>query len=121
MVRRSFWWWSSEIDVARVSPVQGLDQKIYTAAEKEEFRNNPSSLLYYRQTIERGNNRLFPLFLQGSDESKATTAQMVDAMKGKLNDQKLENLLIPSWSVGCRRVSCSSQNAGFFRFELTIF
>jgi hypothetical protein len=110
----------SEIDIARVSPVQGLEQKIYTAAEKEEFRRNPSSLLQYRQKIERGNNRLFPLFLQGSDENKATTTHMVDAMKGKLNDQKLENLLIPSWSVGCRRVS-SFHNAGFSRCELTTY
>ena len=88
-----------------VSPVQGLEQHIYRPEELTEFQLKPEALLQYRQMIERGLNGQFDIFLHDTQVQKDTHAHMVNAMKEKLHDTKLEDTLIPSWDVGCRRLT----------------
>jgi cation diffusion facilitator CzcD-associated flavoprotein CzcO len=88
-----------------VSPVQGLEQHIYSEQEKMDFANKPGTLLEYRKDIERGLNGQYGIFLKNSKINNDTHEYMMSQMKEKLNDPFLEEKLIPNWSVGCRRLT----------------
>jgi hypothetical protein len=88
-----------------VSPVQGLEQHIYTDAEKKEFEEKPQVLTDYRKSIETGLNSQFGIFIKNSQPSNDTHTYMLEQMKLKLNNKYLEEKLIPEWSVGCRRMT----------------
>ncbi|KAK1767240.1 putative sterigmatocystin biosynthesis monooxygenase stcW [Phialemonium atrogriseum] len=88
-----------------VSPVQGLEQHLYSEEEKAEFVNTPDALLKYRKIIETGLNGMFGIFLKGNKVNNDTREYMLAQMKEKLNDPYLEKKLIPEWSVGCRRLT----------------
>jgi len=86
-----------------VSPIQGLNQHVFTAEEKERFANKPGELLNYRKGIERGLNGQFGIFLKDTKTNKDTEAYMRSSMKEKLQNEFLEQKLIPDFAVGCRR------------------
>ncbi|KAI9371751.1 hypothetical protein BJX61DRAFT_548104 [Aspergillus egyptiacus] len=88
-----------------VSPVQGLEQHIFSDEEKQAFANSPEMLTEYRKEIERGMNGQFGIFLRDSPGQKQTREYMIQQMKEKLRNADLENVLIPEWSVGCRRIT----------------
>ncbi|KAH7032597.1 uncharacterized protein B0I36DRAFT_240445 [Microdochium trichocladiopsis] len=88
-----------------VSPVPGLEQKIFTDQEKSEFANVPGKLTDYRKGIESGLNGQFGLFLQNNKINLETREYMINAMKEKINDPYLESKIIPEWSLGCRRLT----------------
>ncbi|KAE9978465.1 hypothetical protein EG328_001463 [Venturia inaequalis] len=88
-----------------VSPVQGLEQHVFTEHEKYEFANNPSVLLEYRKNVERGLNGQFGIFLKDTKTNTDTHSYMKKQMKEKLHNEFLEEKLIPDWSVGCRRLT----------------
>jgi cation diffusion facilitator CzcD-associated flavoprotein CzcO len=88
-----------------VSPVQGLEQHVYSPQELRDFSNRPGTLLKYRKEIETGLNGMFPLFLKGTTTQDETRNGMIAQMKEKLNNKFLEEKLIPDWSVGCRRLT----------------
>lgn len=88
-----------------VSPVQGLEQHVFSDREKESFANKSGRLLDYRKGVERGLNGQFGLFLKNTRANNDTHAYMTEQMKLKLNNPDLENKLIPPWSVGCRRLT----------------
>jgi len=88
-----------------VSPVQGLEQHLFSEEEKSDFVNNPGSLLKYRKQIEDGLNGLFGVFMQGTQLNKDTRNYMIRQMKEKLNNEDLESKLIPDFSFGCRRLT----------------
>jgi cation diffusion facilitator CzcD-associated flavoprotein CzcO len=88
-----------------VSPVQGLEQHVFSEQEKHEFATKPNVLLDYRKNVERGLNGQFGLFLKNSVPNNDTHTYMMDQMKQKLNNEYLEEKLIPQWSVGCRRLT----------------
>ena len=88
-----------------VSPVQGLEQHIYTAEEKADFAIKPNVLTEYRKAIERGLNGQFGIFLKNTKPNNDTHAYMLEQMKSKLSNKYLEERLIPEWSVGCRRMT----------------
>ncbi len=50
-------------------------------------------------------NNSFGVFHTGSTVQKETKAYMLSQMKEKLKNSKLEEVLIPTWSVGCRRIT----------------
>ncbi|KAK3066148.1 hypothetical protein LTS18_001965, partial [Coniosporium uncinatum] len=86
-----------------VSPIQGLNQHVFTAEEKERFANKPGELLNYRKGIERGLNGQFGIFLKDTKTNKDTEEYMRASMKEKLQNEFLEQKLIPDFAVGCRR------------------
>lgn len=88
-----------------VSPVAGLEQHVYTPEEREAFVKRPGFLTEYRRGIESGMNSQFPVFLRNSEGQKQTRAYMAEQMKDKLQNPNLEEVLIPDWSVGCRRIT----------------
>ena len=88
-----------------VSPVQGLEQHVFTPKELHDFVNEPGNLLKYRKEIETGLNGQFGLFLKNTTVQNETRAYMIDQMKQKLSDKFLEEKLIPDWPLGCRRLT----------------
>lgn len=88
-----------------VSPVQGLEQHIFSPQEKEAFATRPEVLNEYRREIERGLNGQFGIFLRNTKSQKETREYMTETMAQKLQNTGLEKVLIPDWSVGCRRIT----------------
>jgi len=88
-----------------VGPPVGQDYKVYSSAEKSYFAKKPSFHLQTRKTIEEGMNSKFATFFAGSPEQTAAQKAMVALMKSKLHNEQLEQVLIPKWSVGCRRIT----------------
>jgi hypothetical protein len=88
-----------------VSPVQGLEQHVYTPDERAAFENKPGTLLEYRKNIERGLNGQFGIFLKGTNVNNETEAYFRQQMTEKLQNKYLEERLIPNWHVGCRRLT----------------
>ncbi|KAK4570504.1 hypothetical protein LTR86_002584 [Recurvomyces mirabilis] len=88
-----------------VSPVQGLEQHVFSPQERRDFETKAGTLLEYRKSIETGLNGQFGLFLKNSTVNTATQEYMTEQMKQKINDDHLISKLIPDWSVGCRRLT----------------
>ncbi|KAL6230334.1 hypothetical protein BDW75DRAFT_248777 [Aspergillus navahoensis] len=88
-----------------VSPVKGLEQHIFSEEEKQAFRSDIERLTEYRRGIERGMNGQFAIFLRNTEGQRSTREYMTEQMKEKLNNIDLEKVLIPNWSVGCRRIT----------------
>ncbi|KAL3430356.1 hypothetical protein BDV09DRAFT_199749 [Aspergillus tetrazonus] len=88
-----------------VSPVKGLEQHIFSEEEKQAFAANSQHLTEYRRGIERGMNGQFAIFLRNTEGQRSTREYMTQQMKEKLNNVDLEKVLIPDWSVGCRRIT----------------
>ncbi|KAG6831614.1 hypothetical protein H0H87_004676 [Tephrocybe sp. NHM501043] len=98
-IRRATW----------VSPTQGFEQHVYSPAERELFSSDPTAHLAYRKKQETGTNSIFPMFFAGSAVQDATFQSMVGQMEGKLSmggvDKELQKRLVPSYGVGCRRIT----------------
>jgi len=88
-----------------VSPVQGLEQHVFSDSEKLEFSMKPGALVDYRKNIERGLNGQFGIFLKNTNVNSDTEAYFRMQMKNKLKNEYLEERLIPNWHVGCRRLT----------------
>lgn len=88
-----------------VQPVQGFEQRYYSEGERREFETNPDALLEYRKHQESSLNGLFSLFLNDSDVQNAYLKDITEKMKEKLQNETLEQLVIPKWGVGCRRIT----------------
>lgn len=82
-----------------------MEQHVYSEEERSTFANVPGALLAYRKASENGLNGLFPMFLRSSGTQEMVFQQMTDQMRGKLNKEDLQKLLIPNWGVGCRRIT----------------
>ncbi|KIM44457.1 hypothetical protein M413DRAFT_24952 [Hebeloma cylindrosporum] len=82
-----------------------FEQHVYSREERHAFESDPSAHLKYRKELECNGNSAFPLFIADSEVQKATFDSMVTLMKGRLQNKVLEELIIPSWAVGCRRIT----------------
>jgi hypothetical protein len=67
-----------------VSPVQGLEQHVFSVDEKREFATNPGALTEYRKTIERGISGRFGIFLEHSTINSETEAHFRQQMTSQL-------------------------------------
>ena len=88
-----------------VEPVLTDEQRYYSEEERREFETNPATLLKYRKRQESDLNTFFPLFASESDFQKAYFKDMTERMKARLQNETLEQLVIPKWGVGCRRLT----------------
>ncbi|PVI02171.1 FAD/NAD(P)-binding domain-containing protein [Periconia macrospinosa] len=88
-----------------VSPVQGLEQHVFSDQERLEFATKPDILTNYRRDVERGLNGQFGLFLKGTNTNSHTETYFRQKMAEKLQNEYLEKRLIPDWHVGCRRLT----------------
>ncbi|KAH9479351.1 Putative sterigmatocystin biosynthesis monooxygenase stcW [Psilocybe cubensis] len=88
-----------------VFPSQSIEQRAYSQEELTTFETNPDAHIEYRKELESSLNALFPMFIADSDVQKATFSATVATMKEKLQNDALEKIVIPSWAVGCRRMT----------------
>lgn len=88
-----------------VSPVQGLEQHVFTDKERLDFATKPNTLVEYRKNVERGLNGQFGIFLKGTTTNNDTETYFRQQMSEKLSNPYLEERLIPNWHVGCRRLT----------------
>ncbi|KAJ4212362.1 hypothetical protein NW759_011750 [Fusarium solani] len=83
-----------------------IGQYFYTPQEIQKLANDPEYLLNYRKRIEYAINEGFAIFYKGSEASEMAHKYMVAEMNRRLkNDPVLTQKLIPSWPVGCRRLT----------------
>ncbi|KAH8695729.1 hypothetical protein GQ44DRAFT_634789 [Phaeosphaeriaceae sp. PMI808] len=76
----------------------------YTEAEKEQFRN-PERHQQYRKGIVSRTNKSFYIFMRG-EKNNAGIQAATEQMSEKLgHDEKLCDMLIPKWELGCRRIT----------------
>lgn len=88
-----------------VSPPIGQGHHIYTVDEKARFATDSRHHLETRKEIEKGMNGSFGIFHSGSEAQMFSRQYMLSEMQKKLANPELEKLLIPEWSVGCRRIT----------------
>lgn len=86
-----------------MAPSQAVESRRYTEEERERFRTDPEALLAYRKTLESGLNGLFGLFIAESIPQKLTAESMTEVMRTKLQNKGLEQFVVPTFPVGCRR------------------
>lgn len=81
-------------------------QYYYTEQEIKKLEQDPEFLLDYRKQIEFKFNQVFALFYKDSVASQQAVEHMTEVMKRRLkNHPELCQQLIPSWPVGCRRLT----------------
>lgn len=88
-----------------MSPVQGLEQHVFSKEERLEFATKPNALVDYRKNVERGLNGQFGIFLKNTTTNNDTETYFREQMHEKLQNPYLEERLIPNWHVGCRRLT----------------
>jgi hypothetical protein len=81
----------------------------YIETEKERFRKDAAFHLAYRKRLESAMNKMFPLFLRGTEINLAAKNGMRESMEKRIGPghDDLKKNLIPSWSPGCRRLRVS--------------
>ncbi|KAF9447964.1 FAD/NAD(P)-binding domain-containing protein, partial [Macrolepiota fuliginosa MF-IS2] len=88
-----------------VFPTQAFEQRHYTPEEIEAFAADPKKLKDHRRELDTNINRLYPLFIRDSPLQENLTSTMRNAMAEKLKGSGLEDKVIPTWGVGCRRIT----------------
>ncbi|KAK7204234.1 flavin-binding monooxygenase [Myxozyma melibiosi] len=88
-----------------VSPPVGMEYKVYSDEDKKRFREHPEELLEMRRETENYLNGQFETFFRDSEHQLRAREFMRAEMTRKLGDPALVEKLIPSWSVGCRRIT----------------
>lgn len=86
--------------------VEGSDfNPRYTAADKQNFAE-ASKHKEYRKMLQAGMNKGFQLYKKDGERNRTMTEATIASMREKLNnDPDLCSKLIPSWTLGCRRLT----------------
>lgn len=83
-----------------------VQQYFFRQDEIEYLRNSPEEHLNYRKQIEAAINRGFAIFYKDTEASKMAEWYMKSEMEKRLgHNNELKEKLIPSWPVGCRRLT----------------
>jgi cation diffusion facilitator CzcD-associated flavoprotein CzcO len=83
-----------------------IQQYFFRPDEIEYLRNNAKEHLIYRKQIEAAINRGFAIFYKDTEASKMAEWYMRSEMEKRLGQNNaLKQRLIPSWPVGCRRLT----------------
>ncbi|KAF2180148.1 FAD/NAD(P)-binding domain-containing protein [Zopfia rhizophila CBS 207.26] len=83
-----------------------VQQYFYKEHEIKHLEDNPEHHLKYRKQIEFAINRGFSIFYKGTEASRMAESYMRSEMIKRLgNHAELIEKLIPSWPVGCRRLT----------------
>ncbi len=89
-----------------IAPPFGLDQRIYSQEEKDEFARSPSTLTKMRKVTETNSNSMFGIYVAGTELQTQTRQEFTRLMNQKLEAIPwLKEKLIPDWGVGCRRLT----------------
>ncbi|KEZ43472.1 4-hydroxyacetophenone monooxygenase [Scedosporium apiospermum] len=83
-----------------------IGQYFYTPEEIKRLADDPDYLLNYRKRIEFAINEGFAIFYKDTEASRMAYQYMQAEMaRGLENDPVLTKKLVPSWPVGCRRLT----------------
>ncbi|KAF5362008.1 hypothetical protein D9756_002403 [Leucocoprinus leucothites] len=88
-----------------IFPTQALQQRSYSDDEIKEFNTNPEKLTRHRKELDDALTSLFPMFFKDSTVQKAVSQNVGEAMKAIVKGSVLEDKIVPSWSLGCRRIT----------------
>jgi cation diffusion facilitator CzcD-associated flavoprotein CzcO len=88
-----------------ISPPIGQEYHAYTSEEKQRFKEYGQHHLDERKGHENRMNSGFGIFHSKSEAQKNIRQHMLRQMKEKLQNPELEKVLVPDWSVGCRRLT----------------
>ncbi|KAF2169441.1 hypothetical protein M409DRAFT_20660 [Zasmidium cellare ATCC 36951] len=78
----------------------------YTEKEKQRFRDDPAYLTEYRTKLERSIVGGWNMFIRGSELNVMFKEFTQNQMKTRLGERDdLKELMIPTWSPGCRRLT----------------
>lgn len=89
-------------------PPGTLDNPTYSQDDMRRFREDPSHSLFVRKAMEDGFNSMFAAFRKGTPEQE-NMRQTYDAyMRELIKSTDLQDQLIPSFEVGCRRINPSA-------------
>ncbi|KAK5943971.1 hypothetical protein PMZ80_003252 [Knufia obscura] len=96
----------------RVPPSQHLGGETanknpdYSEAQKNEFRRNPDSMKQHRKGMIARTNKAFRMFIKDSEANHEAMRVAEQQMRERLqHDQRLCDMLIPTWPLGCRRIT----------------
>lgn len=96
------------VDMSTATPDDNIGSNFnprYNASDKARF-NDPATHNEYRKMLQHGMNKGFRLFKKDSPHNKKTTELTISRMRAALNqDERLCELLIPKWTLGCRRLT----------------
>ncbi|KAN0095510.1 FAD/NAD(P)-binding domain containing protein [Hyaloscypha variabilis] len=92
--------------VAEVLGNLEMDGEVFSPAQIEKFKTSPKYYLEFVKAVEQQINSRFPTLLKDS-EAQAQAFKMLSVYMTKLlkNDERLCKALIPSFPVGCRRLT----------------
>lgn len=83
----------------------GDQNHVYTEEEKVQFRDDPEYSLRIRKEMEASFNCMYRSFFKGSNEQREWRTKLDDHMRKLIHSKHLQQKLIPSFEVGCRRTS----------------
>jgi cation diffusion facilitator CzcD-associated flavoprotein CzcO len=97
--------WISAPFVEDLSGAPGTNP-LYTDEQKEFFRKNPQEHIKYRHDLAGAFNHFYEALIEGSPANKEAEKRTKALMKDRLTGHpELQELIIPKWSVGCRRLT----------------
>jgi cation diffusion facilitator CzcD-associated flavoprotein CzcO len=82
-----------------------MEPRNYTEEDIAAFAEKPETLHSLRCELEKGMNTQYGIFFAGSEYQNMFRQYAESGMRSKLNDEALEQKLIPPWDIGCRRVT----------------
>ncbi|KAK4941023.1 hypothetical protein LTR10_018943 [Elasticomyces elasticus] len=78
----------------------------YTEEERKGFREEPEKMKEHRKAMIARTNKAFRMFIKDSNENKEAMKIAEQQMRERLNHEpRLCDILIPKWSLGCRRIT----------------
>jgi len=84
----------------------------FSEQEKQRFRDDPEYFLAYRKKLEATINKMFDMYIDGSETSLKAKETMKAEMLRRigLGHEELKDKLIPSWPPGCKQPALDSLN-----------
>ncbi|KAI0457407.1 FAD/NAD(P)-binding domain-containing protein [Xylaria acuta] len=80
------------------------ESRQFTEDEIESFRCDPGLVAELRKNNERTMNSIFSVYVKNSILQNQCKDLLKSSMRSILNDEEMEEKLIPDFSVGCKRV-----------------
>ncbi|KJA23566.1 hypothetical protein HYPSUDRAFT_66248 [Hypholoma sublateritium FD-334 SS-4] len=82
-----------------------FESRTYSEEERRRFAADPELFLAYRKQLEMNVNELFPVLIADSPAQRDMLDATKKQMQNTLQDKALEELVIPTFPLGCRRLT----------------
>ncbi|KAL4944982.1 hypothetical protein BDV06DRAFT_232163 [Aspergillus oleicola] len=83
----------------------GAPAKVYSDAERAEFRTNPTALVEHAKNIEAEVNGMWGAFYRDSPAQKGASGFFRQRTTSIIKDERLAQGFTPSFGFGCRRIT----------------